>query len=419
MTQFSGSKGINVPIWFFVIALGMLFPPIISMIISLLICYIYKDVNYLISFTVFFVLFLTYNFFSIDNIGRFNEVYSTIGEKFWYLGNPLSNLMRFGVRTLNLQCSHFFYVYIISVYLLFLGALKQCYSGRWNLCLFLIFVTTISLRNSMDLLYYCLATTFMCYYITRKEKLTFLNYLVLIVAVYLIHPGLLIILLPAVCLNFIIKNVHSNKRWIYYLALIFIYCVYFVLSTATVSTIGIPVIDAVLSAFSSYTSDSYWGMRDGSTTIAGASYIFMYYIVPGIYFILFIISVLNVDKIRTTFLTAVFQSAMLMYPNFINYVTFTERTLLVLSITFILLAIVLFKETLHFSIKWIVLYCLLIFTFTCWMGSGAVRLSNVFEPSSYNVVRYHSYYMPSALLLDYKHYGFSDEFLKQNTHITF
>ena len=203
------------------------------------------------------------------------------------------------------------------------------------------------------------------------------------------------------------------------MTLILIYCIYFILSRATVSAVGIPVIDVVLSAFSSYTSDSYWGMRNGATSISGISYTIMYYIVPGIYFMLFIISVLKVDKIRSKFLLAVFQSAMMMYPNFINYVTFTERTLLVLSITFILLALIIFKETLNFSIKWIVLYCLLIFTFTCWKGSGAVRLSNVFEPSSYTVVKSHSYYLPSILLLDYRSYGFSDEFLKQNTHITF
>ena len=419
MIQFNKTKEIKFPIWLVVILVGMFFPPIISMIIALLMCYIYRDINYLISFTVFFVLFLTYNFFSIDNIGRFNDAYSQFGEEFWYLGDPLSNLMRFGVQNYNLQCSLFFFLYILLTYLFFLNALKNCYSSKWSTSLLLIFVTTISLRNSMDLLYYCLSATFMCYYITRKENFSILNYMMLILTIYLIHPGLLIILLPAICINYIIKNIHKNNKWVYYITLILVYCLYFILSKTSVSTIGIPFIDAILSAFSSYTSDNYWGIRTGATSITGISYTIMYYIVPGIYFILFIISVLNVDKIRTKFLVAVFQAAMLMYPNFINYVTLTERTLLVLSITFILLAIVLFKETFNFSIKWIALYCLLIFSFTTWKGSGAVRLSNVFEPSSYNAARAHSYYMPSVLLLDYKHFGYSDEFLKENTHVTF
>ncbi len=419
MTKSLGFKGVKIPLWFFIIIVGMLFPPIISMILALIIFYVYKNSKYLIPFVVFGVLFLTYNFFSIDNVGRFDDVYSNFGEELWYLEDPLSNLMRFGVRNLNLQCSHFFYTYILLVYLFFLNALKQCHSGKWDTCLLLIFITTISLRNSMDLLYYCFATTFMCYYITRKENFSILNYLILIATIYLIHPGLLIILLPAICLKYIIKNIHSNKKWLYYLTLILIYCLYFILSKTKVSTVGIPFIDAVLSVFSSYTSDGYWGIRDGATSITGISYTIMYYIIPGIYFLLFIISVLKVEKIRTKFLVAVFQTAMLMYPNFINYVTLTERTLLVLSITFILLSIVLFKEIFNFTIKWIALYCLLIFTFTTWKGSGAVRLSNVFEPSSYNIVQTHSYYMPSLLLLDYKHFGFSDEFLMQNTHITF
>ena len=419
MTKLTSSSDIKIPIWLFVIIAGMFFPPIISMVLSIIIYCVYKDNNYLIPFIVFFVLFLTYNFFSIDNIGRFSDVYTSFGEEFWYLGDPLSNLMRFGVRSLNLQCSHFFYIYILSVYLLFFYSLKQCYVSQCNMSFFIILVTTISLRNSMDLLYYCLATTFMCYYITKKENFSIINYLLLIVAVYLIHPGLLIILLPAIYLNYIIKNHYTRKRGIYYLTLILIFSIYFILSRTSVSSIGIPVIDAVLLAFSSYTSDSYWGIREGATSISGISYTIMYYIIPGIYFILFLISVLKADKVRTKFLLAVFQTAMLMYPNFINYVTFTERTLLVLSITFILLALVIFKETFNFPIKWITLYCLLIFTFTCWKGSGAVRLSNVFEPSSYAAIRSHSYYLPSVLLLDYKNYGFSDEFLKQNTHITF
>lgn len=419
MIKSLGAMDVKIPLWVLIIVVGMLFPPIVSIVLSLVIFYVYKDSNYLIPFAVFFVLFLTYNFFSIDNIGRFNDVYSRFEEEFWYLGDPLSNLMRFGVRNFNLQCSHFFYSYILLVYLFFLNALKQCHSGKWDICLLLIFVATISLRNSMDLLYYCLATTFMCYYITRKESFSIFNYLILIAIIYLIHSGLLIILLPAICLNYIIKIIHSNKKWLYYLTLILIYCLYFTLSKTTVSTVGIPFIDSGLSAFSSYTSDGYWGIREGATSITGISYTIMYYIIPGIYFLLFIISVLKIEKIRTRFLVAVFQTAMLMYPNFINYVTLTERTLLVLSITFILLSIVLFKEIFNFTIKWIALYCLLIFTFTTWKGSGAVRLSNVFEPSSYNIVQTHSYYMPSLLLLDYKHFGYSDDFLKQNTHITF
>ena len=419
MIQAVRYDNVKIPKWIFVIIVGLLLPPIISMVLSLFYAYQNKDKNYLIPFSIFFVLFLTYNFFSIDNIGRLNFVYSTYGQELWYLGDPLSNIMRYGVRALNLECSHFFYIYILFVYLFFFKTLKQCYDGQWNIDLFLIFVTTISLRNSIDLLYYCLSTAFMCYYITRKDKFSILNYFLLIIVVYLLHPGLLIILLPAICLNFSIKLIINNRKWFYYISLIVIYFIYFFLAKTSVTSVGIPVIDSVLSAFSAYTSDSYWGVRDASTAISGISYMIMYYVIPGIYFILFIVSILKINKMKKTFLVAVFQAAMLMYPNFMNYVTFTERTLLVLSITFILLLVMIYKDTLRISIKWVVLYCLLIFIFTSYKGAGAVRLNNVFEQGSYTAIKTRSYYMPCALLFDYHNWGYSDEFVRTHTHVTY
>ena len=300
MIQAVRYDNVKIPKWIFVIIVGLLLPPIISMVLSLFCAYQNKDKNYLIPFSIFFVLFLTYNFFSIDNIGRFNYVYSSYSQELWYLGDPLSNIMRYGVRALNLECSHFYYIYILSVYLLFFQTLKQCYDGRWNIDLFLIFVTTISLRIAIDLLYYCLSTVFMCYYITRKDRLSVLNYILLVVIVYLLHPGLLIILLPAICLNFSIKSIKNNKKWLYYISLIIIYFIYFFLAKTSVTSVGIPIIDTVLSSFSAYTSDSYWGIRDASTAISGISYTIMYYLIPGIYFILFIVSILSINKIQKT-----------------------------------------------------------------------------------------------------------------------
>ena len=411
-------KGGELPVWLILLVLGLVFPPIVSCCLSLYFFLRYKQTNYLIPFAFYFVLFLTYNFFSIDNLGRFRRATRFISED-WYLGDPLTNLMRVGMQWADLQCSFFFFLYILAVYVLFLKTLEHCTMQAKDWPFFVIFVTTLSFRNSMDLLYYCLSVVFGVWFITRKDTLTLFNFCLLIPLTYLLHPGFLIILLPALGLYWAIKQDLNGNMRIYYWALLGIFVFYWILSrVGSIPLMGVPVIDSVTMMFKSYTSVGYWGIRTSS--ISGISYTIMYYIVPLIYFFIFLVSLRYRAIIRQPLVLAIFQTALLMYPNFINYVTLTERTLLVLSITSVLTLLMLVDtKKINLTIQHIVLYCVLIFLFTSFKGTGAVQLRNVFRAGSYQEIRNRSYFLPSFMLLDYKNYGYSDSFLKENRHITY
>ena len=77
------------------------------------------------------------------------------------------------------------------------------------------------------------------------------------------------------------------------------------------------------------------------------------------------------------------------------------------------------KKPKFITINSLLALCLLIAAFNLYKINEAVKLSNVFETGTYEEIRNRSYYIPSFILLDYGDFGYSDEFIKANTNITF
>lgn len=415
------SPNVSAP-WGGMLLIGLGLPPIVSVILMLCLYRYYKKTCYGVLAAIFFSLFLSYNFFSIDCCGRYNMAMETFGEDAWYLGDPLTNLMRWGVRHSALQCSNFFLVYLALIYIFWFLTLRQCYSRRNSNLFIFFFLTVVWYRNSMDLMYYTLSLVFALFLVTRKDKMPPLEIVAMVVVCYLLHPGVLIILLPAIGLYYVLGfSNKTGKLWIYYLTLAVLYLLFMQLSHFTATSIGVPIVDAMLDSFSSYTSDQAWGSRQGDKAIAGITYTIIFYVIPLFYLLLGILLLKHLNNLRQRFVVAVFHAALLFYPSFLDFVTLTERCLVILSITSILCALVLAENTsCWLRVKHIAAYCVLIFFFNFSKGAGSILLQNVFRANSdYQAIRNRSYYLPSCVLIDYADFGYSDDFLKSNINITF
>lgn len=406
---------------FVVIMISLLLPPFFSVIYLFSLLSKYKKRDYLIVFLFFFVLYLTYNFFSIDNVGRFTNASLPSYEMIWLLMDPLTIVLHYGMKYLSLESNHFFLFCIFVIYYFWMQTFTTSVKNRLNSSVLLIGITALSLRYSMDLLYYCLAATFAFWMAAKKEYS--LKYLIILLScVYLLHPGFLLILCPSIGLYYGIKLSLNKKKYIYIVSLIIIYIFAYMISHTTfLNTLGIPFIDVMLESFNSYVGDGAWGQRSGNRMIGGFTYTIAYYLIPSMYFIVFLLSVKYYSSLQNKKILSIFQTAMLFYPNFINFVTLTERTLLVLSLTFILVLFML-KDSKCKTIKLltnrnVLICCLCISFFNFYKMSGAVKLSNVFRINTYEEIRNRSYYVPSIFLLDYNSYGFSNDYLKRNVDI--
>ena len=163
-------KQLNTTYIFAIIIAGLMFPPVISMSISLLLSYSYKNYQYLIPFTVFFVLFLTYNFFSIDNINRFfsTSIYYNPAEPL--ISDPLNKVLYFCRKTLGWQSSHFFYLLILAIFIFYLKTISKFLDNKWSIAAVIIFLIGINYRYAIDLLYYTLALMLSLFYKVDQYK---------------------------------------------------------------------------------------------------------------------------------------------------------------------------------------------------------------------------------------------------------
>lgn len=400
--------------------IALILPPFFSMLYTLFFFFKEKDTRFGILFIFFAVLFLTYNFFSIDNTSRLLQATDIFKPDLWYIGDPLSNIMGLGIKTLNLQATLFYFVYISCLYIFWLKTLESIAHNKFTAHVIVIFITTISLRYSLDLLYYCLSVTFTLFFFTRKIKFSPLKILGCIVCVYILHPGFFLVLLPALVLTYAMR---TKKTWIYYATMGGIFTIYALLASGlTIDKTGIIFIDIAINVFSKYTAEGYWGIRTEESAITGYSYTLIYYIIPAIYSIVFFLSIKYRKQIENKFVLAIFQAAMIFYPNFINFVTLTERDLLSLSISAIAVAFMIVnvvKNKPLIKINTITLFTSLVFIFSSTIGGEAVFLHNVFREGSYQAIQKRGYSYPSFLLLDYEKYGYSNDFIKENRDIKF
>lgn len=406
-----------------VIIVGLVLPPFFSMIYLLYMTIRYRSEKIGMTFIFFFALFLTYNFFSIDNIGRTTTAMQMLDGEQWFAGDPLTHLMHLVINKTSLQCSHILFLYIFLTYLFWFKTFIKSTKQRLSTILVLICLTAISLRSSIDLLYYCMGVTFTLWFITSKH-FNIINLTALIVSVYLIHPGVMLLLLPSIGLYYSLKlSIAKSKYLYYYISLVLVFVFAFFLSKLNSITLtGNVVVDALIESYSNYTGDGGWGRRSGVKAIHGITYTVAYILIPFVYGIIFYFSIKHANLIKNKKVLCLFQTAMLFYPNYINYVTLSERNLLVLSITSILVFIML-NDINKDKYRFINLYSILcvsmfVFMFNYIKMDGAVQLSRVFRAGSYESVRNRSFYIPSVILLDYEECGYSNDFIKYNAIVS-
>ncbi len=395
------------------LVLCLLFPPIISIIVLF---YNFcksrrKQIGILLS--VFFVLFITYNTYSVDNTLRLWNAYDKYDETEWYLGDPLTNVLRLFL-SMGIECSFLFYFYILCIYILWLSTLFNI-QKKWNAYIILIFLFGMILRNAVDLVYYTLSLTALLFLITRKEIVA-KDYLYIIPILYLLHPGILLIAIPSIILYYIIKR--GNKTF-YYSYLILLFLLFFSINKIEIPHTGILLIDSMTESLTLYTdSENRWGMQEKD--ISGFGAFLKYYGMTIGYLILFYYTIKYKERINQKHLLAIYQVAFIALLGLWNFVTITERNMVVLSLS-CWPCLLLLIQSKSFSInnplrkyKTLAALACIIFILNIYKITP-IRLNKIFINQSYTSIQKRSYYIPSVLLFNIKELGFSDTYVKQNS----
>ncbi len=395
--------------------LCLLFPPFISSIFAFYKFLHYKSRSFGILFFVFFVLFLTYNFFSVDNSLRYFAANDIEDSFSWLTKDPLTIIMAYG-KEIGLESSLFFYIYILATYIIWLSCYTNCKETKTiNKIDIMIVISSMILRNAMDLLYYTLSLSTLLFLVSRKEKINLKDYLYIIPLIFILHPGVLFFLLPSIGLYYILNS--STKRRnniVYFLYLGGVYIASALITHISIPTTGIAIIDTLNASFNHYTNnENKWGIR--TTELSGITFFIQYYVISFFYAIIFIITLYKRDRIKQKFILAIFQIAFIMLPNFWNFVTLSERLLVALSLTSCLCIVMLIQtKAINIRLKYIAWIYIFIFSFNLFRATR-MELSGVFKNKSYNEIVLHSYYVPSILLFDYQSWGFSNKFIESNS----
>jgi len=397
-------------------------PNIMGCIYSLYLLHKKKATSYAYLFIGLFVIFLTYNFYSVDNTLRFLRALNGLSSEEWISGNPLDYLLMFLQTFVGLESSFVFFIYIYTAYIFWYFSLKYNTTCQPKSYFFIIMLLcSLSLRDVIDLLYYSLSVLFTVFYISRKQnRLNIIDLIILTIVVYILHPGLFLLLAPAYALFYISKHF---KKSIYYVCLILLYFFGLLLANSHGFSTGINIIDVQLAVFESYTSESKFGIREEALT--GITYTLQFYILPVIYFIVCYIATKNSNKcppngkhkyIRPNLILSLLQVCVVFYPSFISFITITERILTTMNICAFLFIykLVLTKALPLNAVR---LFVITIFAFITIRCSSAIQLKYIFRKGTYDNIPARCYYMPSILLIDYGRWGFSDDFVRRNSMV--
>lgn len=400
-----------------ILILGLILPPIISVLISFYFFCKYRTKQFGIIFFIFFVLFVSYNIYSYDNTLRVWSVFHGSDKISWLLGDPLTNIIRYFLP-IGLESSNFFYGYILCIYIFWMLTVYNM-QIKWDIPVVLICIFGMILRNAVDLVYYTLAVSFLLY-IVSKKVIRFKDYLYIIPVLYIFHPGVFFVFLPAMLLYYVLKK---SKSYIYYMVLIGIAIFYFFIGNIKIPSFGIPIIDEIAASLYNYIdADNIWGKQERD--FSGMTFFMQYYCMMFWYIVIFIFTIKYRDKMKQKYIIAIYQVATIASICMLNYVTLMERSMVILSLASWLCLILLIKANV-FSVKnplrkykvlsaiAVLIFLLNVFRFT------SIPLGDVFNNDSYKKIQARSYYVPSLVLFDTKNFGFSDDYVMQNSSYFF
>ena len=356
---------------------------------------------------IFYIIALSLIYPNYDTMLRFWNVQNHSTSSF-FEGDPLTNLIR--LFSPIIDCYYFFILYwILTLFLFYESIIKK---ERLNLFISCLVFFGLSLTNLMNLNYFTFATCFSLYSFEKYKERYFYLILVIIIS-YLLHPGILMVLMPSVCLYFLFKR-EMFIYAIFYCILFYIFChILFHGYELNVPTDFVFLTDLTKS-FDNYTNlDNVWGGLGMSIGIKHKLWnlcLWIIFIITGYY------AFRNYRRIFKNVCFSYFIISIILLLNVIHLYTMSERIKIVAIISACSLLALLDKdERLSSLIKSVVSIVLIGQFFLSAIAFPHPRADLFKEPFSSYEVTSNGIIVPSFLLVfDVHHFGFNDEYLKLN-----
>jgi hypothetical protein len=391
----------------------LLLPPIFSLILSTVKLFEKRgSTNVLIfSFSFFYALFLTYLTPHYDTIQRFWD-FSGQNDQISLDFDPLSILASFLIHNLSIQSFHLFFLFYFTIILL--NARSFLENKILSSFSILIAITIIYFRNIGDITYYTLAVS-ICLYFASKNVIQIWRLVILILVVYLIHPGLLLILLPAIVLFYLLKRKYY-KLSIIYLIIFFVLTYRVFTITEPIGGVSNEFINQFISLFNSYVaSDGQWGRRTNLSNLSEGLRLNIFTSIVKILMLFVCYTLFRFRKqIENMFVLSIYIISLILYFTANGLYTINERVIVTNVILGAYLLVPILEQYKNQALKKTYgVLVVVIFFFSLNIYNPPRDVIFYDTNSSYEITT-RAFYVPSFALIFYDNMGYSDEYLRKN-----
>lgn len=390
--------------------LFLLLPPLFSCIISLYFALKTKTKKAIFFFFIFYITCLAYAYPNYDTMLRFWSIHYNEATSF-IEGDPLNNLISYFNNYIDSY--YFFYIYWIFT-IIFFYKLITISPNKLSTIIIIICIFGITLTNLMNLTYFTLSTTFALYFL-EKYKLHFTKYLLIICVAYLLHPGILMILIPTIPLHILLKKELYKLSFLYLILLFVILHIIFNATAININHNDNILVSNVTKGFEIYTNtDSVWGGLSRDFGLKGILWKIEQY---TLFIITLFFIVKNLNKINTCTSTAFFLTALITLINVHKFYTFTERTSIVLTLSAYSIYTLLYLKNLLSKKINLLISTLIVAQFITSALLFVQPRKHLFKDitSSYNISTRIGYIPTILLITDIHDLGFNDSYLYRNS----
>lgn len=394
-------------------ALCLLFPPVISILISLNELIRNRGKIALYRFLICLVTIIAYWYVAYDTILKFWGVNSMkyYSNTSLLEGDPLSNIAYLCNSFIDYY--YFFFLYWLLSGYFFYTAIYSQYQNKVSIVGIILLIFGLNLTDWANLTYFTLSCTFAIYMCDRIKN-NFKYFIPAIIITYLFHPGMLLCFLPSIPLFYLWKT-GALKLSLIYLVLYGYFSYLFFNTGLSFYFLGDNnFVNEHIRAYENYTGDGIWGSKGIQYGIRGQIWFFSLYTILGIglYFTCKYFTLL-----RTKFVTALFIIATITLYNSHHLYTFSER----MGIATLLSCIVIFsildsQKILNQYMKKIVASLVIISYFSSLFMFVQPRNAMFINYEKGYDVSLRSCVVPTALcIFDLHNIGYSDSYLLENS----
>lgn len=393
---------------------ALLMPAVLGYVSALKTLWIRRDRRSLNIYLFLYTIILAYWYPNYDTMGRFAKTLKQIDHTNILEGDFLMNL----IALLNpiIDAYYLFALVWFCGLLFFCNACITAYGreDRFSSVLLIILVFGVNACYIGSLTYYTAAATFSLYIFQRYSN-KYIVYLPLLYIAYLIHPGILMVVPGALCLQFLF---HRNYNL---MAIIFV-IIYFILFNRIMNgsfsffaeIIQDENMDAVLNGYNAYTSeDSVWGKNFQDFGKKGILWDFLLY---AYYIFVAVLSFANFSLVKRHFAFACYVIGLIVLINVYGFYTMTERVTIItyLSGLLVLSKIVSTKQVLKFVNSTIIFFVLCLY-FLSLLLFPQPRRHFFKDPLDSYLISSMTLVVPNIFTtIDLHHLGFSDDYLDEN-----